>query len=256
MTSTPPRARWAVAGLALTLAAAMQLPGAAAAGTPDAGSRVARAIAAPAAVTVGHLTVNGRTDPLGLPGGTPSLGWAGESAGRGVVQSAYQVRVAPGEDALGVADLWDSGKVDSDQQVDVRYGGPVLTSGTRYVWQVRTWDATDAASAWSEPASFETGLLDASDWGGADWIGKSTTGEVDTWSNYTADIDFDIADLAIGVFIRAADTSNAYMWQISTADGTGVPKFRPHKRVNGNYALLDNKPITSITSVALLDGTH
>ena len=46
------------------------------------------------------------------------------------------------------------------------------------------------------------------------------------------------------------------MWQISTADGTGVPKFRPHKRVNNGYTLMDNKPITSITSAQLLEGTH
>ncbi len=46
------------------------------------------------------------------------------------------------------------------------------------------------------------------------------------------------------------------MWQISTADGTTVPKFRPHKRVGNSYTLIDNKPITSITSAELLNGTH
>jgi hypothetical protein len=214
------------------------------------------AVAAVAPVTVTGLQTNGRTEPLGIPGADPSLSWQSQSTARGVVQSAYQVRVASSEDSLDSPDVWDSGKVASDEQADIVYGGPDLAAATRYVWQVRVWDGADQASDWSEPASFEAGLLSTGDWDGADWIGKSVSGEVDEWDNYTADIDFDIADLAIGVFIRAANTSNAYMWQISTADGTGVPKFRPHKRTNNGYALLGNQPITSISSAALLEGTH
>lgn len=213
------------------------------------------AAAAAATVSVTDLTTNGRVDPLGIPGDRPTLGWRGSSTGHGVVQTAYQVRVASSEATLDSADVWDSGKVASDEQVAVAYGGPELVSQTRYVWQVRTWDGTDTASAWSEPAVFETGILSAGEWQG-DWITKSAAGEVDRWTDYTADIDFDIDNLAIGVFVRAADTSNAYMWQISTADGSGVPKFRPHRRVGNNYALLDNKPITSISSAQLLNGTH
>ncbi|SFA82046.1 Ig-like domain (group 3) [Nocardioides alpinus] len=209
--------------------------------------------AAAAAVSLSGLQTNGRVDPLGIPGDAPSFGWTAASTARGVVQDAYQVRVAISEDALASPDVWDSGKVDSDRQVDVAYAGPALASQTRYVWQVRTWDATDAASEWSAPASFETGILTAGEWQG-DWIGKSATGEVDRWGNYTADIDFDIADMAVGVFVRAASTQNALMWQISAADGT--PRFRPHKRVNGVYSLLDNKPIPGITATQLLTGTH
>ena len=214
------------------------------------------AVAADAPLTVTGLQTNGRTEPLGIPGADPSLSWRSESSARGVVQSAYEVRVASSEDELSSADVWDSGKVGSDDQTDVVYGGPDLAAATRYVWQVKVWDGAGAASEWSEPATFETGLLDAADWGDAEWIGKSAHGEVDRWTDYTADIDFDIDQLALGVFVRAKDTGNAYMWQISTADGTGVPKFRPHKRVNGVYTLLDNKPITGITSAQLLDGTH
>ena len=40
------------------------------------------------------------------------------------------------------------------------------------------------------------------------------------------------------------------------ASPTGRPRFRPHKRVNGGYALLDNKVIPGITAAQLLDGTH
>lgn len=254
MSAARPRPwRTVATGLALTVGlstAAVQLSTASApAAVPAPAAR-----AVDGTVTVTGLQTNGRTNPLGIPGATPSLGWQARSDARGVVQSGYQVRVASTEAALDAPDVWDSGKVASDQQVDVQYGGPALASQTRYVWQVRTWDGGDQASAWSVPASFETGILTAGEWQG-DWIGKSTTaGEVDSWDNYTADVDFDIADMAVGVFIRAASTQNALMWQISVADGT--PRFRPHKRVNGVYSLLDNKVIPGITAAQLLTGTH
>lgn len=213
------------------------------------------AYAADGGVTVTHLQANGRTEPLGIPGAAPTLSWASESAARGVVQSAYEIRVASSEDALESADVWSSGKVTSDRQADVAYAGPALESATRYVWQVRVWDGADQASGWSEPASFETGLLDAGDWGDAAWIGAPAGAEVNRWTDYTVDFDFDIDNLVFGTFVRAANVNNGYMWQLSVADGT--PRFRPHRRVNGGYALLESKDISSVISAAdLVDGEH
>ncbi len=208
------------------------------------------ASAAEDGVTVGGLQTNARTKPLGISGAAPTFSWKSASEARGVVQSAYEVRVGT---SAGDDDVWSSGKVDSDNQTDVRYGGPELESQTRYHWQVKVWDGDDQASEWSTASWFETGILTAGEWQG-DWIGKSAAGEVDTWTNYTADIDFDIDKLAMGVFIRAANTQNGYMWQISTADGS--PKFRPHKRTNGTFALLADKPIPGISTAELLEGTH
>ncbi|WP_193607907.1 family 78 glycoside hydrolase catalytic domain [Nocardioides lijunqiniae] len=239
------RLRSLVSGLALTLSLGVVAP---------------IALGAPAAhaaepLSVGHLTANGRVDPLGIPGAAPTLGWVSESTARGVVQSAYQVRVASSEDALGQPDVWDSGKVDSARQVDVAYAGPALTSGTEYVWQVRVWDGAGEQSAWSAPATFETGLLEPADWGDAAWVGKPAGTEVDRWTDYTVDFDFDIDNLVFGAFVRAGTTGNAYMWQLSVADGT--PRFRPHLRVNGNYSLMANKSIADVVSAAdLLDGEH
>ncbi|MBN8841274.1 MAG: alpha-L-rhamnosidase N-terminal domain-containing protein, partial [Sphingomonadales bacterium] len=197
------------------------------------------------------LQTNARTTPLGIATDPPTFSWKSVAEARGVVQSAYELRVgtAPGGD-----DVWSTGKVASDDQLNVTYGGADLQSQTRYYWQVKLWDGADQPGDWSTPSWFETGLA-SNDWQ-ADWIGKAAGGEVDKWANYTADFDFDIDKLAIGVFVRAADTRNAYMWQISTADGTGIPKFRPHKRVNGTYTLLDNKAIPGISSDQLLSGTH
>ena len=45
-----------------------------------------------------------------------------------------------------------------------------MTRGRRYTWRVRVWDGTGAASAWSEPGSFEVELDPVNGWQ-ASWIG-------------------------------------------------------------------------------------
>jgi alpha-L-rhamnosidase len=115
------------------------------------------------------------------PSGEPGAGEVGEAAAR---QSAYQVVVASDVETLraGQGEVWDSGRVDSDQTNQVEYGGAPLRSATRYVWAVRVWDGVGQVSDWSEPASFETGLLNPDDWGGARWIGHPAgrDGDVDS----------------------------------------------------------------------------
>jgi alpha-L-rhamnosidase len=62
--------------------------------------------------------------------------------------------------------VWDSGKVASDETLDVPYGGPALKSTSQYLWQVRVFDEKGKASGWTEPQRFFTGL---EDWK-AQWI--------------------------------------------------------------------------------------
>lgn len=118
-----------------------------------------------------NLTCEYQTNPLGLGVKIPRLSWQMHSERRGARQAAYQVRAAanPAEMVRGKKPLWDTGKVASDQSLHIPYGGPALQSGQRVYWQVRIWDEHDRDSAWSEPAWFEMGLLETSDWA-ADWI--------------------------------------------------------------------------------------
>jgi len=125
----------------------------------------------PATVSVDHLTIEYKTNPLGLGTTAPRLSWQLRGDRRGVSQAEYQVRVA-----RSVADLeagrnlaWDSGRVRSNASVHVPYGGEPLRSRQRYHWKVRIWDDTGVESAWSEPAWWEMGLLGAADWT-ARWI--------------------------------------------------------------------------------------
>jgi len=67
-------------------------------------------------------------------------------------------------------DLWDSGKVNSNQTVNVPYAGSDLVSEQRCYWKVKVWDKDGESSAWSDPSWWEMGLLEAGDWK-AHWIG-------------------------------------------------------------------------------------
>ena len=110
----------------------------------------------------------------------PRLSWvniAGDGE-RGQVQSAWEIRVAGTKEKLlnGEADLWNSGKVNTNQSVNVIYGGRALTSRQDCWWQVRTWDKNGIVSEWSQPASWSMGLLDQGEWK-AKWIGAPWQGE-------------------------------------------------------------------------------
>jgi alpha-L-rhamnosidase len=88
-----------------------------------------------------------------------------------MMQTAYEIRVALSEEDLNKSgnQLWNSGKVNSSQAVNVVYAGPALKSMQKAYWQVRIWDNKNKATAWSAPATWEMGLLDASQWK-ASWI--------------------------------------------------------------------------------------
>jgi len=116
-----------------------------------------------------NLRCEYKENPIGIDVAQPRLSWQLTADGRGVMQAAYQVRVAPSEAGLTTSPIWDTGRVDSDQSIHVVYDGPALVSRQRYYWQVRVWDGDGAASDWSAPAFWEMGLLDPSDWQ-ASWI--------------------------------------------------------------------------------------
>ncbi len=105
-------------------------------------------------------------DPLGIHSDPPLLSWEVTSTARNQRQTAWQVRVASDRERLlaGDADRWDSGRVASDQTIQIPYGGPRLASRSMAFWQVRSWDGDGDPSEWSEIARWETGLLRAEDW--------------------------------------------------------------------------------------------
>lgn len=182
------------------------------------------------------LTVNGRTNPLGIAAHDISFGWSATSAARGAKQTAYQIRVGT---SAGLQNVWDSGKTTSAQQVDVALPAALqLSSSTRYFWQVRLWDQNDQPTDWSQVVWFETGLLAAQDWTGAEWLVRPVMSpNANDWTNYTVTVDFTLRSEAFGIFLRSsADAQNAYMFQVNVTGAS--PVFKPHKRTGGTYTVL------------------
>ncbi len=136
----------------------------------------------PTAVRVNDLRCEYREDPLGIDNTAPRLSWkiVGDQNIRGQKQTAYQILVAASVQALtkGNGDLWDSGKVKSDQSVSVVYTGQALTSHQSCYWKVRVWDKDGKASDWSATGRFSMGLLNAGDWKG-EWIHKEDQKKTD-----------------------------------------------------------------------------
>jgi alpha-L-rhamnosidase len=123
-------------------------------------------------VQLAGLTCEHLVNPVGLGNAQPRLSWKLVSDRPGEVQTAYEIRAANSTAALaaGQFNLGDSGKVSSNQSVLVPWSGLPLASRSQVFWQVRVWDKDGAPSAWSDPASFELGLLNpAADWKGQ-WI--------------------------------------------------------------------------------------
>lgn len=119
------------------------------------------------------LSCEQKENPLGLDVASPLLSWKLKSSERNVVQKACQIMVAESKEALeqGHADMWDSGRMETEQSVLYAYKGKALKSFATYYWRVRSWNDQGEVSAWSPTAHFTMGILNAADWNGAVWIG-------------------------------------------------------------------------------------
>jgi len=116
--------------------------------------------------------------PLGIDVSAPRLSWQLRDDARGSRQTAWQVLVASSGELLAAdrGDLWDSGRVASDQTAWIAYAGRPLASSQRVFWKVRVWDGAGAATPWSAPAEWTMGLLRAEDWH-AQWIEAAPNAE-------------------------------------------------------------------------------
>ncbi|MHA1784899.1 MAG: family 78 glycoside hydrolase catalytic domain, partial [Candidatus Helarchaeota archaeon] len=120
-----------------------------------------------------HLRCEYLIDPLGIDAEKPRLSWVLESKQRNQNQTGYHILVSSKMKLLNAdeGDLWDSGKVDSDQTNQIEYDGVPLKSKMFCFWKVRVWDDKNQASEWSVAAKWSMGLLKPSDWK-AKWIGE------------------------------------------------------------------------------------
>jgi len=106
--------------------------------------------------------------PLGVTRRHPRLSWWVNDPRPAELQSAYEILAASSSSKLAAddADVWHSGRVESDRSSHVPFGGSGLSSGQRIWWKVRTFDSDGLPSPWSEAATFRIGQADAADWRG------------------------------------------------------------------------------------------
>lgn len=119
------------------------------------------------AIESGSLRANAARDPIDVDTPSPRLTWRLHSEKRGRSQTAYHIQASSTKDVAN-ADLWDSGKINSETPF-VFYDGERLSSRSSVTWRIKVWDNDDEASEWSAGAHFELSLLEEDDWE-ASWI--------------------------------------------------------------------------------------
>ena len=120
-------------------------------------------------VSVKDLTCEHKKNPIGMDAAKPRFSWKLEGKGRGIMQTAYEIRVATDPSLSSSKIVWSSGKTASNESVLQSYAGSPLKSRQRYYWQVKVWDNKGKSTPWSPTAYWETGLMNASDWK-AKWV--------------------------------------------------------------------------------------
>jgi alpha-L-rhamnosidase len=117
------------------------------------------------------LTCEYTSNPLGIDTRTPRFSWTLTGTERNQLQSAYEIIVSDQlqEVQQGEGTQWTSGKLISIQSIQVDYAGKPLQSFTKYYWRVRVVNQKNETSGWSEINSFETAMLNATDWS-SKWI--------------------------------------------------------------------------------------
>ncbi|MBN1185755.1 MAG: alpha-L-rhamnosidase N-terminal domain-containing protein [Bacteroidales bacterium] len=169
-----------------------------------------------------NLTVNLRKNPIGIDS-RPCFSWDPQVQ----KQTAYQVLVAESIKELESAKcVWNSGKINSSNDLQINYEGPALKSATRYYWRVFVWDGKGQKYE-SDIYWWETGLLNNTDWEPAKWI-SGRHPQDHNWQDMTATINFRITDTTAGInfFFHAEPVGKtwgeAYSWKINGNKDAGM----------------------------------
>lgn len=136
-------------------------------------------------VVLQNLRCEMLANPLGIDVVQPRLSWEIQSSQRNTYQLAYQIIVASSKENAdkNIGDLWNSGKIKSEQSIHIIYNGKTLQSRTACFWKVKVYTGK-GESDWSDVACFTMGLLHKNDWLGK-WIGYDNASSWDSISQYS-----------------------------------------------------------------------
>lgn len=111
------------------------------------------------------LRVNDLSVPMGIDKLNPTFSWKMRSDAVGAKQTAYAITVTSEKSDL----VWDTGWVESDRSVAIRYDGKVLEGATAYTVSVKVKDQNGEETA-PFSTTFEMGLLGSEPLAPAQWI--------------------------------------------------------------------------------------
>jgi alpha-L-rhamnosidase len=119
------------------------------------------------------LTCEYLVNPLGIDAAHPRLTWQLQDTRFDAKQNSYQIIIGTdsAEVSKGAGNYWQTGEVHSATQL-VTYAGKALQPFTRYYWTVQVWDKDGHPSPLAAVSSFETGMMESSNWKGS-WISDS-----------------------------------------------------------------------------------
>lgn len=185
---------------------------------------------APGETALYDLRTDDLWEPIGIDNAAPRFSWKMASAVIGQKQTAYRITVS---DENGTA-VWDSGKVESGDSVDISYTGNKLTSSTTYTWKVTVWDKL-GLTVESLSATFETALLGKEPFSDTEFVSYSDSSAL-TNTVYTVDFDFILDSGNFGICFGATDSNNLIMWQLNTVTAPGRILLRPHVKSGGKWS--------------------
>lgn len=120
---------------------------------------------------VTDLLTDHAVTPMGIDNPRPIFSWKMDdpNPGKHSFQKAYQIIV---RDENG-NEMWNSGKINAGNSINIPYQGTALRPRTRYNWTITVWNKkgeSNSTSSW-----FETGIMDQNSWNGAQWISADDT---------------------------------------------------------------------------------
>ncbi len=183
----------------------------------------------PGVATLYDLRTEDMVEPIGVDRADPAFSWKMSSDLLGQHQTAYRIQVtAPDGSAM-----WDSGKQESGESVDIPYAGEALAASTCYRWDLTVWDKDDTPV--TAHATFETGIFGKAGFEGASWISYGDTLRSHE-DHYTIEVEFVLEQNSFGLCFGAESRQNMLMWQINTQASNGQRvHLRPHIMRNGAW---------------------
>jgi len=137
-------------------------------------------------ISVTNLQCEMLNNPEGIDVVQPRLSWQIKSDVNDVKQTAYQIMVASTLENLNAnkADLWDSGKVTSNESVNIIYSGKKLGDRQNAFWKVTVFSNKGEIKSTST-AHFSIGILTYADWKSTRWIGYEKLAKDDSISQFS-----------------------------------------------------------------------